>query len=319
MQEKFKIERGGDNDLFFGIKNEFGDWVLNPEYDFITGLHDETVWIKEKSKWKRVRLDGTILKEIDDTLEVFNFNNKIAVVKSKEKEGLMDVEGNIVLPIEYDMIANQYYNVAFVKRDNKWSVFEKDTNQIWDLNADDFIDVRPNVYCIRLNDKWYEFVPPYTIVRCLPYDEVDYYDTEDFKYFKFRKGEKYGIIDESFNKICSAKYLELDLYHTGIPAAAKNSKGRYGFVDKTGKKVIPFIYDWANSFFEGVGVVELDDKMGAVNLEGKFVLPIEYDVIVNEFIHLMVEKDGYFWYIDYNGEIIKDMPHDKVENFTKYY
>ncbi|RLG25198.1 WG repeat-containing protein, partial [Methanosarcinales archaeon] len=45
--------------------------------------------------------------------------------------------------------------------------------------------------------------------------------------------------------------------------------GKYGFVDKKGKIVIPLKYDNAGSFSEGLAWVEKDGKEGFVDKKGK--------------------------------------------------
>jgi hypothetical protein len=42
-----------------------------------------------------------------------------------------------------------------------------------------------------------------------------------------------------------------------------------GYVDKTGKMVVPCKYDYAQSFYEGLAVVELNDKYGYIDKQAK--------------------------------------------------
>ena len=53
-----------------------------------------------------------------------------------------------------------------------------------------------------------------------------------------------------------------------------NSK--YGFIDKTGKEVIPLKYDNAFDFSEGLALVWLNEKCGYIDKTGKEVIPIKY-------------------------------------------
>lgn len=58
------------------------------------------------------------------------------------------------------------------------------------------------------------------------------------------------------------------------------SNGRYGFVDNTGKLVVPMIYDYASDYLGGYSVVLKDGKYGLIDMDGEIVIPIEYDDIV---------------------------------------
>ena len=54
-------------------------------------------------------------------------------------------------------------------------------------------------------------------------------------------------------------------------------KGKAGFIDKSGKEVIPLIYDEAVAFSEGLATVELNGKNGFINRKGEVVIPLKYD------------------------------------------
>ena len=55
-------------------------------------------------------------------------------------------------------------------------------------------------------------------------------------------------------------------------AAAKSKNDKWGYINKEGKSVIPFIYDCAFPFEGGYAIVELDGKRGIIKKDGKFVI-----------------------------------------------
>lgn len=55
--------------------------------------------------------------------------------------------------------------------------------------------------------------------------------------------------------------------------------GKYGFLDKTGKIVIPVQYKSVDDFEKGLAEVRLNGKSGAINKKGQVVIPIKYDVV----------------------------------------
>ena len=71
--------------------------------------------------------------------------------------------------------------------------------------------------------------------------------------------------------------------------AAVKLNGKYGFIDKTGKEVIPFQYDEATYFYDGLALVKegtIRDKKNNVTQYGKYgfidktnkvVIPIKYE------------------------------------------
>src|SRR6201988_765828 len=61
-------------------------------------------------------------------------------------------------------------------------------------------------------------------------------------------------------------------------------KGKYGYINKTGKVIIPAQFEFADKFYEGLAVVKQGGKRGFIDPAGKMVIPAQYDSKV----------DGYF-------------------------
>ena len=53
--------------------------------------------------------------------------------------------------------------------------------------------------------------------------------------------------------------------------------GKWSYIDKTGKTVLPLKYDAANAFKDGIALVCIQGKYGFINKTGKLVIPAEYD------------------------------------------
>ena len=62
---------------------------------------------------------------------------------------------------------------------------------------------------------------------------------------------------------------------------------KWGFIDKSGKEVIPCKYDVIEGFDEGLARVLRDDKFGFIDKSGKEVIPCKYDKIFHS-------EPGYF-------------------------
>jgi len=83
--------------------------------------------------------------------------------------------------------------------------------------------------------------------------------------------------------------------------------GKYGFIDKTGKQVIPCVYDYVYSIEREFAKVRLNDKYGFINKAGQLIVPCNYDEV----------------YYGYSDELIKvvfgkyDDPNRKYGLFDK--
>ena len=74
-------------------------------------------------------------------------------------------------------------------------------------------------------------------------------------------------------------YDYIDCLSEGLARVEKGEypNKKFGFIDKTGKVVIPPIYDLAWHFSEGLAGVEKNGKRGFVDKTGKVVIPLIYD------------------------------------------
>ena len=64
-------------------------------------------------------------------------------------------------------------------------------------------------------------------------------------------------------------------FHNGFAEVMIN--GKWGFIDESGKEVVPLIYDYIESFENGFAEVMINDKWGFIDESGKEVVPLIYD------------------------------------------
>ena len=107
---------------------------------------------------------------------------------------------------------------------------------------------------------------------------------------------------KSHNLLWKNKYEIVMAFHENLAAAKKN--GKWGFVDKTGKIVIPLIYEDAGFFIKGYALVKQVGEFTHINNKGmKCVKPGD--------VALMDEGWEYecacnnIWYRTTDGEIQK--------------
>lgn len=80
---------------------------------------------------------------------------------------------------------------------------------------------------------------------------------------------KYGFVDTSGKQVIPYQYNDAFDFTGGL-AAVCNESGKWGFVDKKGNVVIPFQYDSVSSesFQDGFALVSKDNKYGYVDKKG---------------------------------------------------
>lgn len=76
--------------------------------------------------------------------------------------------------------------------------------------------------------------------------------------------------------------------------------GKWGFLDRKGKTIIPFQYDIVSDICDnGVIAVNTGGKWGYINSKGQILTPLLYDYVSSEW------KDGIAW-VNQGGTLISD-------------
>lgn len=100
----------------------------------------------------------------------------------------------------------------------------------------------------------------------------------------YRKGDLWGFCDNDKNIVIDCKYDDVHRFYDGLAYVMINGESR-GFIDKNGVEVIPLtflIYSWQPSdFSEGFSVISSDGMYGYMNRKGEKVIPFKYEHAYN--------------------------------------
>ena len=95
-------------------------------------------------------------------------------------------------------------------------------------------------------------------------------------------------------------------------------EGKWGYIDKTGREVIPCKYGYARDFSEGLAIVWKSDKCGYIDNTGREVIPCQYDDAYNFHEGLAkVIKSGRWGYIDKTGREVAPCQYDSTDGFSE--
>ena len=94
--------------------------------------------------------------------------------------------------------------------------------------------------------------------------------------------------------------------------------GKWGFIDRTGKVIVPPQYAAAGEFHQGRARVKVGDKFGFIDPTGKVVIPPQFDKVA-EFSEGLarVEIGGKSGFVDPNGKMVISPRFAKAGNFSR--
>lgn len=109
-----------------------------------------------------------------------------------------------------------------------------------------------------------------------------------------------SLLDKQGKELAS--FLDISFYYSDGLLAFKDN-GKYGYMDLTGKVIIPALYDNINPFTGGLGGVRLNGYWGFVDKTNKMIIAPQFDSIgiFNNGL-CNVSKDGVEYYIDTKGK-----------------
>lgn len=240
-----------------------------------------------------------------------SFEKGSAIVKSQRLYGIIDENGKLILPCDYEEISSliDSLDVRFVKNNSKWGLIDNDGNIKIKCHYDSFNDpVDLNYIPFELNGKWgivdiedkikvqFKYDKIHTsknffvaqlrgswgietfdnkLVLDYIYDDMAWYLVGDHSAW-VKKGEKYGLVNKDGKLIAECEY-DKEPYECNGYIVMKR-KGRYGLLNaNNGESVIPFEYDYLDDYYDGFIAAAKDNKHGYLNIKNQIVIPFVYD------------------------------------------
>src|SRR5215472_12806988 len=113
--------------------------------------------------------------------------------------------------------------------------------------------------------------------------------------------DKYGFIDSTGKIVIPAEYDFAWGFSEGMASAWKGRQA--GYIDSSGKFIIPAQFQYARGFSQGLAEVELGEEWGYINKQGNFVIPPQYADVrsFSEGLAAAKTDKGLWGYVDKNG------------------
>jgi len=113
-------------------------------------------------------------------------------------------------------------------------------------------------------------------------------------------------------------YEEAGIFTFGLAPVSKNKK--WGFIDETGKLVIPMLYDSVEYFTQnGLSAVKRNGKSGFIDKQGHEIIPVIYEMVKGEQLDdIVIVRKNYKWaFFDNFGKQLTDFLYNDVQRAWK--
>ena len=342
-----------ETDLY-GFIDKKGNEVIPCQYYEVLGCFSEGIAVvaKDGDGWSLIDKKGQEIVSFDNQFipgfQVSFQDGMMAIFNLEdEKEGYIDKAGKVVIPAELDMrMCNGPISVSFNEGlcrrydydSQKSSFIDKTGKTVFECegDAEDFSEGLAAVGKIYMESEddftWLTWLTGFidkTGAEAIPFifkhagrfvDGLCWAETDNQCGFINRDGEfvltgdfKTLILDEDIE--CGS-YPLCPTFSEGL-AWVCNKEGKFGYIDKTGKVVIPFRYEACYDegselyyqqpcydFHEGLARIcdKTTEKYGYIDREGNEVFPCQFGYAedINEGV-ARVELEGQYGFIDAKG------------------
>jgi len=127
------------------------------------------------------------------------------------------------------------------------------------------------------------------------------------KRYPVRNGDRWGFIDSTGKVVVPFKYRNVNEFSEGL--AAVREQGTFGYIDENGAVVIPFIYDWGEAFKAGSAIVYRNGKPFIIDRAGRIQFEHAYVGIEQTSVDrlwIVTTAENHVGLINYSGRLVFD-------------
>ena len=246
----------------YGLISTSGNTLIEPKYEDIKYLNSSTLFaVKESGVWKLINTeDGQIIIDggYDDITEVKS--DSITIVKDG-KYGVINTNKEEKIASEYEELKYAFSIYYMAKKDGKYGVINTENQEVIPFEyinmtyienggfiQADKTEIETVIFDSNLGQKITGIISEINTEK----GYIKAYVNNEYKYYNFKFEEK------SASDLLTANSLFLS-----------KKDGKYGYVDKSGKVVIDYIYeDGTEQNACGFAAVKKDGVWGSINKIG---------------------------------------------------
>ena len=233
------------------------------------------------------------------------YDKALFIVSEFGKNGVYNSEGKLIVPVKYTYIRTVEDQYIIASTDSETSIFSFSGELIQSIDGK-FKSVLAEILIVEKNglQGFYHYksknycAPKFEDIRF--YNDTGTVVTNGISRFINYKGEyiirnSYRFARDFINGVAivgayggvkcingkgeelSKVYDEIGRFVDGLALVKLNNK--YGFIDMTGKEIIPIQYSEAMQFGDGLAPVKINDKWGYIDKTNKLVISAEYDTV----------------------------------------
>lgn len=299
------------NELY-GIIDRSGTYIIPAQFKDLGSFTEGLIYAQKDSLYGYY--DGFGFQRIQPQYdEAFSFSKGIAKVTFKEMDGFIDTYGSFIIRPLHESV--QFFSDSILQFE------EGDFVRFMNLKGDEIPNLNADAVGKLINDRAvyvYDGKVGYLdskakLIVPLLFDDFTNVESEVAfvgNYAKAIKAGKFGIIDKNGKAIVPFQYAKLGAVGALI---AFEKAGKWGFIDLTNKIVLPATYEYAESFSDGLGIVQMLTLKGAINSKGQIIIPLEHTTIKKlDKNHYLVSRGAKYGIYNDKGKLVVPLEYGQI-------
>lgn len=297
----------------WGVINSYGETVIEPS-------NGEMIVIPNKSKpvfictYEVNYIDGTfktkainekneeVFTEYDNVMAIQNYNENnqlwfeenVLKVQKEGKYGLINIDGSLVLPCEYDNITilKGIKNSLIIKKDGKLGIADSNGKIIIPAQYNDVNALTQDYtkgYIVSNSESKYGVIKSdgQIALEC-KYSEIK--NIEDNNNYIVKEASTWKVINENGTTSLEGKVDNaVDMNNGNI---VLNNNGKYSIINNEGNEIIPAEFEELTYAFNDIYIAKKDGKYGLINTSGEVKVDYRYnDIKLNKTTNYLKAKN----------------------------
>ncbi len=287
-RELFKLYTKDYNEqVFLNFKKQFPDYPFKDELETDFALQQSFLLpFSKNNKWGFINEDGKeqVKPEYD---EVSLFSEGLAAVEKNGKYGFINKSGKTIIPFVYDDAESFKNNAVIVSRNEKSGLINRNGEELIPIQYDDLSELNEGIYAAIDSDK-----TAYLTRTGKKLTEFMFDFTGDFRdgYSIAGINDKFGLLNGTCNYSIEPQFDELVFMSNGLLKAKQDD--HWGIINLHGDVIASFVFDAIGDFTANRALVAKNRKCGFVDGSGKIVIPLSYP-FSESLINTANFKNGY--------------------------
>lgn len=260
--------------------------VPNPKTDIFICVYDvdytnntyKTKVLDAKNNEKFTEYDLVEVIENKDASNILWYEQDVLRVKKENKYGLINMEGKVILPVEYDMIEalQGVENSLIIKKEQQVGLCNNKGNVIINPEYKEIKSIDndyKNGYIVIDNNNKYGVIDfTKTVIFEPKYEEIKPVTSNNI--YIVKENSKLKVVNKEGEVLLEDKFTDAKQINAENIVFIKNKK--YGIINTNGDIKINAEYDDLQYAFSEYYIAKKSGKYGIINLSNEIKLPFDY-------------------------------------------